>query len=749
MSWSYIRKHILIIQIAVFANAGLPAQQQSDNKANYRLNIYKTDQEIKADGILDEAVWSETEKISNFYYCFPVDYTQVEQEYQTEVMITYDDKNIYVAAICHGSGPYSVRTLKRDASDFWRGEVFSVIFDPANNQNNAFGFSTNSAGVQFDNLVGSNTGTRSSNSSGGFNVAWDNTWTSNSKSYPDKWVTELTIPLKTLKYGIGKQWGINFGRGVSKTNSFHTWAPVPVQFRGADLSFQGAMIWDDPPPTAKSKVSVIPYILASTVKNLTDGTDADNNFRVGADAKIALNSNLNLDLTINPDFSQVDVDEQVTNLTTVNIRFPERRLFFTENSDIFSDFGIPPMRPFFSRKIGLDEGGAPIQILYGARLSGNLNKDLRIGLMNLQTKQTEEFFGQNYTSFAFNQRVFGRTSVKGFFHNRQGYEDGEFSSTNYNRVFGAEFDYRSIDGNFRVNIGTGISLTEDAEDKRETYQWIVSYANRNWNLYWNVKTIGDNYASDFAFMSDQFHYNAITDERIALGYNHHFTRGSYTFYPKTKKINSMTIGYRNVADWTQRANELFKLDLGVSYTVNFASSAGVSIAALRSRRELLFPFVFTDEEPLPVGEYNYTSFQLELASDNRKLFNVAARFNVGGFYNGNLKGATIALNYRRQPWANLAMTLTQNYLDFPDPYGSESLTLIGPKLELNFSRNLFWTSFLQYNTQADNFNINSRFQWQFNPLSNIFVVYSDNYAIENWGPKNRALVVKMNYWLNL
>lgn len=742
-------RYCLAVCLVLLKLTGLCAQQWTDNKENYRLNIYKTDQEIKTDGVLDEAVWSNTEKITNFFYCFPVDNKQVEPEYQTEVMITYDDKNIYIAAVCHDIPPFSVRTLKRDAQDFWRGEVFGVIFDPTNDQNNAFAFNTNSAGVQFDNLVGSNTGTRSSGGSGGFNVAWDNTWETESKTHPDKWVTEMAIPFKTLKYGNSKQWGINFARGVSKTNSFHTWAPVPVQFRGVDLSFQGAMIWDEQPPKAKSKVSLIPYVLGSTFRDIEGDEDADNNFRVGADAKIAINSNLNLDLTINPDFSQVDVDEQVTNLTTVNIRFPERRLFFTENSDIFSDFGIPPMRPFFSRKIGLDEDGAPIQILYGARLSGNVNKDLRIGLMNLQTKQTEEFFGQNYTSLAFNQRIFGRTSLKGFFHNRQGFEDGEFLSTNYNRAFGAEFDYRSINGNFRFNLGTGISLTEGATDKRGTYQWIISYTNRNWNFYWNVKTLGDNYASDVGFMSDQFHYNAITDESISLGYNHHFTRGSYTFYPESKKINSMTIAYRNVADWTQRANELFKLDFVGSYTVNFASSAGLSVAVLQTHRELLFPFGFTGEEPLPVGEYDYTGFQLELASDNRKLFNVQTRFNIGGFYNGNIKGVTMALNYRRQPWANLAMTLTQNYLDFPDPYGSESLTLIGPKLELNFSKNLFWTTFLQYNTQADNFNINSRFQWQFNPLSNIFIVYSDNYAIENWGPKNRALVVKMNYWLNL
>ena len=93
-----------------------------------------------------------------------------------------------------------------------------------------------------------------------------------------------------------------------------------------------------------------------------------------------MTSSLNLDLTVNPDFSQVDVDEQQTNLTTVDLNYPEKRLLFLENSDIFGDFGTPPLRPFFSRKIGLDGDGNTIPVLYGARLSGNLNKNLRMGV---------------------------------------------------------------------------------------------------------------------------------------------------------------------------------------------------------------------------------------------------------------------------------------------------------------------------------------------------------------------------------
>ena len=95
------------------------------------------------------------------------------------------------------------------------------------------------------------------------------------------------------------------------------------------------------------------------------------------------------------------------------------------------------------------------------------------------------------------------------------------------------------------------------------------------------------------------------------------------------------------------------------------------------------------------------------------------------------------------------MMLDYNNLEFPDPYGSKVLFNITPRIDFNFSRNLFWTTFMQYETQSDNFNINSRIQWRFQPMSDIYLVYTDNYSIEYGIPKYRALMLKINYWLNL
>lgn len=262
-------------------------------------------------------------------------------------------------------------------------------------------------------------------------------------------------------------------------------------------------------------------------------------------------------------------------------------------------------------------------------------------------------------------------------------------------------------------------------------------------------SVGDNYIPDMGFMTLLFHYDAITETTNRIGYTHNFTRFGYTHYPRNKKINNHSFEIRNALDYTTTNLDLFSGRVTGTYNLKLANTSTIRAVINREYAELFFPFDFTDAEPLPVGEYYWTFGGVTYSSDKRKSFFFTVGVEGGGFYNGDRKQFSADLNYRIQPWGNFAIRFVQNELNFPNPYGSESLTLIGPKIEINFSRNLFWTTFLQYNTQRDNFNINSRFQWQFNPLSNLFIVYTDNYAIEQWGPKNRGVLIKLNYWLSL
>jgi hypothetical protein len=694
--------------------------------------IIQSDSPIKIDGVLNEAIWSEVPVANGFWMSFPVDDRKVEDALQTEVRMATDGQNIYIGAICYGPEEYVIKTLKRDA-EFWDGDAFGVVIDPVNEKTNGFTFGVSPAGVQTEYLVTGQTGRREDLQPGrlrrGVNLAWDNKWYSEVTNHPDHWVVEIAIPFKTLRFEESKaQWGINFFRRDASTNTIHTWAPVPIEFNETDLGYTGILSWNHAPEKAPRNFSIIPYVRGGVSKDFEAATPADPIFQAGIDAKVPVTSSMNLDLTLNPDFSQVEVDEQVINLTLFDIRLPEKRLFFLENSDVFEDFGIPPMRPFFSRRIGLDADGAPIPILYGARLSGNVNKNLRMGVA------------------AFHQQVLARSVIKGYFNNRNALRAED---PDYNRNAGLEFQYRSADGRFQTFAGYALSFSPELKKDNYFYNIGIGYDNRNLSVYTNLSGIGNNYRADMGYIQGQRYYDAERDTSIYIGYHHLFTRIGYTFYPeKSTRILSHAINGRHIYD-VDTDFSMLNNELEASYTLKFKSTAQLQASFNHTDINLLFPFTFINDEPLPAGIYHNNQAEFGLQSDQRRLFSAKGQVSYGEFYGGTRAQYMLQVKYRAQPWGNFSVNFEQNNLKFPVPYGADNLFLISPRIEINFSRSLFWTTFVQYNTQWDNFNINSRIQWRFQPMSDLYIVYTDNYAVEFWGPKHRALVIKLNYWFSL
>lgn len=717
-----------------------------NNGEVYQLNIQRMDEKIHLDGVLDESFWEDVEIATNFWLNFPVGGTPVDDEVQTTVKITYDDDFIYLGVECYGKGPFLVQSLKRDNDSFWNGDAFAVVFDPVNERTNGVIFGVNPAGVQTEALITGEPARRGGQLSG-YNKAWDNKWYTQASVTEDGWTAEMMIPFKSLRFGRKGHWGINFIRVDAQNNANHSWAPVPIQFYGTDLGYLGQLIWDKPPRNEKGNISLVPYLLGNVYKDYESKSDLSQSFALGMDAKIAINSNLNLDLTVNPDFSQVDVDEQQTNLTTVNLRFPERRLFFLENSDIFSNFGTNA-KPFFSRKIGLDDDGNTIPIIYGARLSGNLNKNLRIGLMNTQT-QEQELPGNNYSSFALHQRILKRAVLRGYFHNRVGYTDGSIQEDDFNRIGGLEFNYSSEDSKWRAVTGYGLAFSNENQNENHLFNLFGGYGGRAFNVMVNISGLGDNYINDFSLIPRLKHYDALEDTTYILGFNHWWATMGYKFYPENTFINQHGFSLTTNGDRTATSNELIQDKHQLSYKFLMKNTSTLDLTYAHEGVNLLYPFGFTDNEPLPAQLYRFDYGQIKYVTDRRREIKLTSGFRYGSFYNGTRTEFSLAVDYRVQPWGNFSLNFVQNDLEFSGNYGAEQLLLFGPKAEINFSKNFFWTTFMQYNTQSDNFNINSRLQWRYMPMSDLFIVYSDNYMVEYFGPRNRGLVLKLNYWFNL
>ena len=289
------------------------------NLADTQVVIRKARGTMKLDGIHDEEDWLSADKACNFWLNYPVD--TAASTWTSEARLTFDDNFLYIAYRVEAPREsYIVSSLRRDF-DFGGNDNISIYLDPFADRTNGFTFGITPYGVQREGLVPERE-----------NVSeeWDNKWYSEVQSYDDHWTAELAIPFKTLRYSEGtREWNLQFIRNDLTNNQRSTWTAVPIQLRASNLIYAGKLIWEDLPPKPGVNVSVIPYVAGSTTRDYEEaGASWENDFNAGFDAKVGVTPSLNLDLTFNPDFSQVEVDRQVINLSRFEISFPERRQFF-------------------------------------------------------------------------------------------------------------------------------------------------------------------------------------------------------------------------------------------------------------------------------------------------------------------------------------------------------------------------------------------------------------------------------------
>ena len=711
----------------------------------YQVKIGKSKSPIKIDGILDESGWADAEEAKDFHMKWPNDIGRPTRN--TFVKITHDDHFIYFGIKAIDTNYYIAQTLKRDQG-IYESDAISIAIDPVNQRTNGFLFSITPYNVQTEELV--NVGAPSEELS----FSWDNKWFSATSRHPTYWIAEIAIPFHTLRFNEGHdKWGLNILRSDLKTNEYSCWTDMPLNFDFYDFGYSGSILWDKAPVSPGTNASIIPYITSSASSNKELANPTTAKFNAGFDAKLSLTPSLNLDLTVNPDFSQVEVDRQVTNLTRFDIFFPERRTFFLENSDLFSSYGIPPIRPFYSRTIGLDKNANPIPILAGARVSGNLTKKTRVGFMNMHTKLTDDFDAQNYTAVSFNQQVQARSSVKGYFLNRQSIADKNSTLKDPGDNFGrnAGLEYKFIDKAGKWNAWTGFHRSFKPNINTPEYYGNVGggYASKHLNVIVDAGKITDKYYADMGFVNRVDNYDALLDTVYRRGFFLIYNQSSYTFFPKKGPFNQLMVSLENDAilnlDGSQNERNH---DLELRFFLK--NTSNLVLHFHKNVNNLLYNTSFTDGKPIPPGKYSANVYGLTYNTDSRKKFFFETNIEAGQFFNGNIFRYELSANFRIQPWANFTMSLQQANLSFPGVYGKNNLFLIAPRIEINFSNNLFWTTFLQYNNQRNNFNINSRLQWRYKPMSDLFLVYSDNYFTDPFMKnKSRAIVFKLNYWLNL
>ncbi len=718
---------LLFLPVLLFCKA----QAQTGN-INYR------EAEIKLDGKLNEEIWKTLPAENDFFNYIPNNGDKAENN--TEVKLFHNGKNLYISAVYEDPmEEVRIGSLKRDDinNSGGRSDSFALLIDTYNQQQSGYFFIVNMGDALIDALV--------SRRGGGFriNTSWNTVWNARTSTKGKLKIYEIEIPLKALAYEEGNStWGMLFHTRNIKLNEWTTNTPINRNFRQFDLNQSKAYKVENLSKSKASKFAITPSLTANHQEDLEENTK-ETKLKPSVDVQYNVTSSLKLDATINPDFSQVEVDRQVTNLSRFSLFFPERRNFFLENSDLFNNLGVGNVNPFYSRRIG-----AEADMLFGLKLSGNVSKNTRLGVLNASTKKEEDIPAQNYGVLVLQQQLSSNFTATGFLVNRQE-TDGFTFLDNYNRVGGVNLNYNSKNNKWIGLANAAHSFTNDISGQNNFYNLAIWNNNLKMNWRASIKKVEKNYITDVGFVPRLYNYDAITEETIREGYTQAIGRFSLRRFPKDSKIID-SHRYFNIYNSTYWDDQgvLSQSSTNINNDVVFKNMSSLYGGISHNYINLKYAF-----DPLGNGNYilpetyQFTRLTIGYDSADRSKFQYGGEFRIGGYYNGSRTRFNVNAQYRLLPLARFQMLYEQNDIDLKE-LGRETFHLARFISEIFFTNRLNWTTYVQYNTQFDNFNINSRLQWEYKPLSYVYLVISDDYN-ESLHRKNWGIAFKLNYRIDV
>jgi len=556
----------------------------------------------------------------------------------------------------------------------------------------------------------------------GFNANWDADWTVRASTTERGWEAEFAIPLRTLRYNPGpdRTWGLNVMRNIRRKNEQVFLSPVPRGYSLYRVSASGKLNGLSLP--TRRDLRFIPYVSGSVDDDKTLTTNrVDRTGRLGMDVKWGVRADLTLDATVNTDFAQVEADEEQVNLTRFALFFPEKRPFFLENAQLFQVGQPQGVDLFFSRRIGLDPSGQPIDILGGARLSGKLGGGYNIGLLNLQTDEAFDHRtgaplapGNNFTAVRL-QREIGRSNFGGIVVNRQG--TGSLASADdFNRAYGLDAGWQtSTNGRlFAFLARTDSPASKGGSDYAGRLYY--NYAGPVWSTAAGYSQVGDRFNPEVGFLQRR----AYRRVESRYGFSYQPKR-----WPSIRRLVS-TLNYNVYLDLQNRLESTY----GHWHVFEIQPQRGGRLTYTMDigQDRPLRPFtVYQDVSGrrviIPPGEYVSVTGGVEYISDPSAPVNVALQTKNGRFYDGDHFGWELALGVRLG--ARLISSAGWNRDDIKLPFGSFKNDLVPINVGYSFTSLASVQGLIQYNRQTANISSNIRLALLNRSGTGLFAVYND------------------------
>jgi hypothetical protein len=688
--------------------------------------------------ILDDPAWQDVSPLIDFWQTAP-DAGQPSSE-RTEVRIVYTDTAIYFGVVLLDRDPSGLTTSdSRRDSPLDDVDSFRIILDTYRDRQNGFVFATTPSALEYDGQVngeGNNSpfggdARQTGGSGGGFNLNWDGAWEVRTVTTESGWSAEFEIPFRTLRYepGTDREWGVNFQRTIRRRKETVYWAPLPIQFDLMRVSLAGALTGLDLP--VQRNLALIPYSLGEARQRGRFSADTKYFGDIGLDAKYSVTPSLTLDATVNTDFAQVEVDEQQVNLDRFNLFFPEKRPFFLENAGLFAVGSSSEAEVFFSRRIGIAENGEAIPIRGGARLSGRIGA-VNVGLLNMQTDDIGDGFGNNFTVARIRQDFTGRSNVGVMFVGRQATGDNA-GPDNHNRAFAADGRW----GIGRTGLVSGFvarTVTPGIASSQHAYQVQARNDTQPLTLSLGYTETGRNFNPEVGFLSRLGGFRKI-DGLV-------FSRLRPRSLPKFQEIRPHSVfraywnhdGFQETGFW--------HLDTGWELRNGAEFSTGINL----TREGVVEAFPIYPGVNVSAGTYDHVEAQLSVQSNEGKAVSGRLQVNAGGFFGGDRVAVSPELRVRVGETFSSEVSWNRNAIDLPG--GRFTTNLTRARVSYSFSPRVFVQSLVQYNDRANTWSSNFRFGWLQRANTGVFVVYTDSHLIDEitFRPSNtdRSFIVKIS-----
>jgi len=637
---------------------------------------------------------------------------------KTEVRVAYDDDNLYIGAYMHDSEPdrLVVTDIKKDFTET-EEDGFGVIIDTFLDRRNGYVFITNPGGARADWQV--------ANEGREINTSWDAVWRVRTRRVADGWTAEMAIPFRALRFdeSADHPWGINFQRRIRRKNELAYWSPVPRAYALTRLSLAGDL-YGLPRAAGGRDLRVKPYVMGAEVRG-TGETAYESRREAGLDVKAGIMGAFTLDLTVNPDFAQVEADVQQVNLTQFSQFFPEKRDFFLENSGLFyvgdaarnNRISVSPVPDqdlllFFSRRVGVAADGRAIPIDAGARLTGRV-RGLNVGAIAMRTRDIDGVPGSDYGVVRVRQNILNNSDIGGILMMRQARDPGP-GGAEYNRVFGADATIRFF-GN--VDWSSYVVGTRSPGLSGGQYAWRTSL-NRESNfdhLKVGAMELGRNFVDDLGF----YRRTDVRKYFIDIGLRPRFDvmrrLGVREMHPH------LTWSY-----YEDLAGNMVAKNLHSGYTFFLNDGGYWELSVNPAFERIEAPFRISPKiDPIPTGSYGWTAYQLKGSTDASRKVSGGITGIIGGLWSGTQK--TVNANIKLRPsyrfFLDASVQRTRGELDFPAAGFTKTFWTF--RSNYSFSTNMFVDALVQYDPVSALVNTNVRFNFIHHPLSDLFIVFNE------------------------